>query len=92
MKTIFNFWTNPRDNSIRAYINDPRRKTVYFCADANGKTTWSSKAADTPHKFQTGDHYGKVRKDQDAAHEFAKENGIVLGETPFSTITNTKVA
>lgn len=74
-------WTNPRDEkNVRLYINGTTRSAVYFVKNKNGKAVWSSKANDTPPKFRTGDHYGKVRKDGDAAHKVAEAFGVTLGE------------
>ena len=74
-------WINPRDPSdARVYINGTTRQSVYFTRGRDGRVTWSSKANDTPHRFQTGDHYGKIRKDGDAASTVADAFGIKLGD------------
>lgn len=74
-------WTNPRDtNDVRVYVNGTNRQAVYLkCSRDGTRVVWSSKANDTPTKFRTGDHYGKVRKDGDAAREVAAAYSITLG-------------
>lgn len=85
MTYSLNIWTNPsNDADVRLYINGTSRQQVWFKADKDGKMIWSSKANATPHKFQTGNHYQKVRKDGDAAHEVAEAYGWTLGETDFA--------
>lgn len=71
-------WTKA-DGATRLYINGTPRQALYFSQE-DGKLVWSSKANDTPHRYQTGDHYGKVRKDAAAANEVAKAYGLKLGE------------
>lgn len=73
-------WINPRNGSERLYLNGTTRKSVYFKCAEDGRVVWSSKANDTPHKFQTGDHYGKIRKDREAATSAAEAFGVALGE------------
>ncbi|MCC7047189.1 MAG: hypothetical protein IT562_10790 [Alphaproteobacteria bacterium] len=73
-------WTKPGSDEIRLYINGTTRQSVYFALARDGQhVVWSSKANDTPHKFQTGDHYGKVRKDGAAAEEVAEAFDLKLG-------------
>lgn len=76
-------WTNPRDGRVRIYVEGTTRDTIYFDEGAGGALAWSSKSMDTPYRYRSGDHYGKVRKDQEAASEVAKAFGFKLGETPF---------
>lgn len=75
-------WTNPRDTADeRLYINGTTRSAVYFArSKTDGRVVWSSKAHDTPAKFRTGDHYGKCRKDGDAAEIVAEAFGVEIGE------------
>lgn len=74
-------WTNPHHaNDIRIYIQGTTRQSIYFKRAADGRLVWSSKANDTPHKFQTGDHYGKIRKDREAALAVADAFNIKLGD------------
>ena len=72
-------WTNPRDGAERLYLNGTTRKSVYFERAHDGRVLWSSKANDTPHKFQSGDHYGKVRKDREAVLSAALAFGVTIG-------------
>lgn len=74
----------PQEARLRIYINGTPRKKVYFVAGKDGDLRWSSKTNDTPAKFRTGGHYGKIRKDADAAEEVAAAYGWTLGETPFA--------
>lgn len=75
-------WNHPTTGEVRLYVNGTTRQSVYLREHkfAAGRVSWGSKAADTPHKFQTGNHYQKVDKDADAAHEVAQAYGAVLGE------------
>ncbi|WP_319798271.1 hypothetical protein [Nitrobacter sp.] len=73
-------WTNPRDGEVRLYVNGTPRQALYFKKSTDGRLVWSSKANDTPHRFQTGDHYGKVRKDGAAAAEVAAAYSLELGK------------
>lgn len=74
-------WTKPGSDEIRLYINGTNRQSVYFALARDGqRVVWSSKTNDTPHKFQTGDHYGKVRKDREAALEVAAAYNLLLGD------------
>jgi hypothetical protein len=72
-------WIKPDSDEIRLYINGTTRQSVYFKLSAAGHVVWSSKANDTPHKYQTGDHYGKVRKDGEAASMVAEAYSLTLG-------------
>ena len=76
-------WTKPGSDEVRIYIQGTSRDTIYFAQKSNGKLTWSSKANDTPYKFQTGNHYGKVNKDGEAADRVAQAYGLELGESEF---------
>lgn len=71
-------WQKPGSDDIRLYINGTPRQALYLKQKSGsaGQIVWSSKANDTPHKFQTGDHYGKIRKDGDAADEVMKAFGL----------------
>lgn len=73
-------WQKPNSGEIRLYIGGTTRQDVYLLLAGDGLIKWSSKAHDTPHKFQTGDHYGKVKKDREAASEVAKAFSIPLGD------------
>ena len=75
-----NLWRKPNSDQIRLYINGTTRRGVYIVEGKDGTAVWSSKANDTPHRFQTGDHYGKVRKDGDAARMVAAAYGVTLGK------------
>lgn len=79
-------WTNPRDeNDVRLYVNGTTRSAVYLKRSrTDGRLVWSSKANDTPPKFRTGDHYGKVGKDGDAARMVAEALGLRLGEDDWT--------
>ena len=77
-------WQKPNSEEIRIYINGTPRKALYFCAGKDGTLRWSSKTNDTPHKYQTGDHYGKIRKDQAAAEVVAEAYSWTLGQTAFN--------
>lgn len=76
-------WTRPGTDENRLYIGGTSRQSLYFCRGKEGDLRWSSKANDTPHRFQTGDHHGKIRKDQTAAEDVAAAFGWTLAETPF---------
>ena len=72
------FTTN--NGQERLYINGTTRSKIYFMAADDGQhATWSSKTADTPRKYQTGDHYGKLGKDTEAVHEVAAAYGVKIG-------------
>lgn len=73
-------WTKPGSDEPRLYVNGTTRNALYFKLSDKGTVVWSSKANDTPHKFHTGDHYGKIRKDGDAAEEVANAYDLKLGE------------
>lgn len=75
-----NIWTKPDSDETRIYINGTYRKGVYFKMSKFGKLVWSSKANDTPSKYRTGNHYGKVNKDRAAAREVAEAYGVTLGD------------
>jgi hypothetical protein len=74
-------WTNPaKPDDVRIYINGTTRQGVYFKFSTTGnEVVWSSKTNDTPPRFRTGDHYGKIRKDGAAASDVAAAYGFVLG-------------
>lgn len=72
-------WQKPNTDEIRLYINGTTRKSVYLKQSSDGKVQWSSKSNDTPAKFQTGNHYEKIRKDGEAAKAVAEAFGIKLG-------------
>lgn len=71
-------WINPSTSEARIYISGTSRSGVYFNRSEKGGITWSSKANDTPRKFQSGDRYGKIRKDGDAAHAVAEAYNVTL--------------
>lgn len=74
-------WNKPGTDEVRLYINGTTRQSLYFAKSSkDGRLVWSSKANDTPHKFQTGDHYGKIQKDRKAAEMVAEAFGLKLGE------------
>lgn len=74
-------WTNPsRPDDVRVYIHGTTRSAVYFKLSSKGTVVWSSKTNDTPTKFRTGDHYGKIDKDGRAAEEVAEAFNITLGD------------
>lgn len=73
-------WQKPNTDEIRLYINGTSRQSVYFKLADDGRVVWSSKANDTPPKYRTGDHYGKVRKDREAACDVAAAFNLRLGE------------
>lgn len=73
-------WQKPDSDEIRLYINGTNRPSVYFKLSAAGHVVWSSKTNDTPPKFRTGDHYGKCRKDGEAAADVAAAYDLELGE------------
>jgi hypothetical protein len=73
-------WQKPNSDEIRIYINGTSRQSVYFKLDPKCRVVWSSKANDTPRKFQSGDHYGKIKKDANAADEVAEAYGFKLGD------------
>lgn len=78
-------WNHPSDGSERIYLNGSTRQSIYIKPRAgDGVAVWSSRANDTPHRFQTGDHYGKVRKDREAARAIAEGFGIELGKSTFA--------
>lgn len=78
-------WKHPTTGEIRLYVNGTTRQGLWLSESKTDKSTlWSSKTNETPHRFQTGDHYGKIRKDRDAATTVAEAFGIQLGEPPFS--------
>lgn len=73
-------WINPKDGSERLYVQGTTRQSVYLTQrKSDGALVWSSKASDTPHKFQTGDHYGKIKKDRAAVEEVCEAYGLILG-------------
>lgn len=71
-------WNKPGSDDVRLYINGTTRQSVYLkkSREGSGRIVWSSKANDTPHRFQTGDHYGKCRKDEAAAREVMEAYGL----------------
>lgn len=72
-------WTHPATGQIRLYVNGTTRSGVYLLQDSGGRVVWSSKTNDTPTKFRSGDHWGKVKKDGAAAEMVAERFGIPLG-------------
>lgn len=73
-------WTH-ENGRHRLYIGGTTRQSIYLTRrESDGAVVWSSKANDTPHRFQTGDHYGKVRKDREACEIFAEAIGVTLGD------------
>lgn len=70
-------WTNPRDGSERLYINGTTRQALYLKLSSKKTLVWSSKANDASE--HTGDHYGKIRKDSEAAHEVCAAANLKLG-------------
>lgn len=72
-------WTSPKDGSERLYIQGTPRQSLYLTQSKDGNLVWSSKANDTPHKYQTGDHYGKIKKDRAAATDVCEAFGLTLG-------------
>lgn len=68
------------EDKIRIYINGTTRSKVYFMRGRDGRVVWSSKVADTPQKFQSGNHYQKKNKDGDAARAVAEAFGVSLGD------------
>jgi hypothetical protein len=76
-----NAWTNPRDAAdVRVYLGGTTRDKIYLKLAADGRVIWSSKTNDTPSKFRTGDHYGKVKKDGAAVRAVAAAFSIPLGD------------
>jgi hypothetical protein len=75
-------WTNPSNpEDVRIYIKGTRRSGVYFkFSERDNRVVWSSKTNDTPSRFQTGDHYGKIRKDSAAAAEVARAYKFNIGD------------
>lgn len=84
-------WTNPRDMAdVRLYVQGTTRQSVYLKrARDDGRLVWSSKANDTPPKYRTGDHYGKVNKDRDAADTVCEALGLKLGEQDWDKAVET---
>lgn len=73
-------WQKPGTEEIRLYVGGTNRESVYFKLSSDGHVVWSSKANDTPPKFRKGDHYGKCRKDGEAAAECADAYSLPLGD------------
>lgn len=76
-----NEWTHPKTGATRLYINGSHRKGVYlYKSDRTGRLVVGSRAIDTPHRFQRGNHYSKVNKDNAVAADVAEHFHLTIGE------------
>ena len=74
MTYSLSIWIHPKTGEERIYLNGTTRRGIYIKWSGD-KCVWSSKTNDTPNKFRSGDHYGKVRKDSAAVGQVLERFG-----------------
>lgn len=79
MSYSLNEWNHPKTGEVRLYINGTNRKGIYLALGRTGNLIIGSKAIDTPHRYQTGNHYQKVRKDNETARTVCEAYGLSVG-------------